>query len=128
MESRLEFVLSLEREDFTMTELCGSCGVSRKTGYRWLARHKAGGVAALFEQSRAPKSCPHRTDPAVVQLNPQAAGRASDLGRKEAEGAATAATPRAWRASPEHDSRYPGATGPCVNALEAVTMSFMHDS
>lgn len=35
-----------------MTTLCAHYHISRKTGYKWLARDAAGGLAALYEQSR----------------------------------------------------------------------------
>ena len=39
---------------------------SRPTGYKWLARYRVGGAAALDDQSRAPHRCPHRTSPPVA--------------------------------------------------------------
>ena len=44
-----------------MTELCDRFGISRKTGYKWLARFTEEGLPGLADQSRAPHSCPHRT-------------------------------------------------------------------
>ena len=35
-------------------------GVSERTAYRWLARHRAGGEPALHDRSSAPARCPHR--------------------------------------------------------------------
>ena len=46
-----------------MTELCARFGVSRPTGYKWLARYRAGGAAALHDRSHAPHQCPHRVAP-----------------------------------------------------------------
>ena len=57
--------LVLEREHFALAALrwkkafaclCADYGVSRRTGYKWLARYRAGGVAALGNQSRWPHS------------------------------------------------------------------------
>ena len=42
----------------SMKELCKECGVSRKTGYKWVERFQKGGVAALSDCSRAPVN-PH---------------------------------------------------------------------
>ena len=36
----------------------GAAGVSRRTAYRWLARHRAG--ERLIDRSSAPRRCPHR--------------------------------------------------------------------
>jgi putative transposase len=44
-----------------MSELCERFGISRKTGYKWLARFAEEGLPGLADQSRAPRSCPHRT-------------------------------------------------------------------
>lgn len=40
-----------------MAELCRDFGISRKTGYKWLARYRGEGPAGLVDRSRAP----HRT-------------------------------------------------------------------
>lgn len=65
MEQRLQFVRAVLRaggrdEDFT--NLCRRFGISRKTGYKWLARYEAGGVAALADQSRRPHTSPTASD------------------------------------------------------------------
>jgi putative transposase len=44
--------------------LCERFGVSRPTGYKWLARHRAGGALGLEDQSRAP----HQTDADIETL------------------------------------------------------------
>ena len=46
---------------YSMSELCARFGISRKTGYKWLERYQADGLAGLADQSRAPHACPHRT-------------------------------------------------------------------
>lgn len=51
-----------------MTELCDRFGVSRKTGYKWLRRYREGGVEALADRSRAPKTCPHRTPEPIREI------------------------------------------------------------
>jgi transposase-like protein len=37
-----------------MQSLCRRHGISRVTGYKWLARFRAGGVAALADRSHRP--------------------------------------------------------------------------
>src|SRR5213595_191954 len=54
MKERLHFVADWDRRLYTVTELCARYGVSRKTGYKWLARYADVGVAGLAERSRAP--------------------------------------------------------------------------
>ena len=66
MEQRLQFVTELQSGLFTMTELIAHYGVSRKTGYKWLARYEADGVDGLRDQSRRPGNSPHATAPEVV--------------------------------------------------------------
>ena len=39
-----------------MVELCEECGVSRKTGYKWVNRYSEEGLDGLSDQSRAPKT------------------------------------------------------------------------
>ena len=67
MKERLRFIDDLESCLYTMTELCELYGISRKTGYKWAQRYAEGGVEALGDQPRAPKSCPHRTEERVVE-------------------------------------------------------------
>ena len=67
MEQRLEFVREYESGLFTMTELVAQYGISRKTGYKWLERHDAEGVAGLVDRSRRPHTSPHATDPALME-------------------------------------------------------------
>jgi transposase InsO family protein len=38
----------------SMKELCKECGVSRKTGYKWLQRYQESGKKGLIDHSRAP--------------------------------------------------------------------------
>jgi len=68
MEEKLLFVASVLADEASMTELCESFGVSRKTGYKWLLRYRAGGLAGLHELSRAP----HRLAWAIAERDAQA--------------------------------------------------------
>jgi len=61
LDQRRTFIHDLLSGQWTMSELCARFGVSRPTGYKWLARHRAGGAAALHDGSHAPHHCPHRT-------------------------------------------------------------------
>jgi putative transposase len=66
MQQRLEFVREYATELFTMTELAAQYGISRKTGYKWLARYEADGADGLRDHSRRPHQSPHATDPDLV--------------------------------------------------------------
>ena len=50
INERLAFVHDLESGHWSMTELCERYGVTRPTGYKWLARHQP--AAAEMEPSR----------------------------------------------------------------------------
>jgi putative transposase len=54
MEERMRFVDALVENAETFAMVCRRFGVSRKTGYKWLARYQAEGVEGLKDQSRAP--------------------------------------------------------------------------
>ena len=49
MEERMRFITSVNESDETFTELCARFGISRKTGYKWVERYEADGVAGLAE-------------------------------------------------------------------------------
>lgn len=55
---RWEFVEEAVRGLYTMSELCARYGISRRVGYKWLARYEAEGVAGLADQSRRPQRSP----------------------------------------------------------------------
>jgi len=67
VKERLAFVHDLESGHWSMSELCERYGVSRPTGYKWLARHQAGGEG-LDDRSCAPHRRPHRTSDALEAL------------------------------------------------------------
>ena len=58
MSQRYEFVVLAEQAGIPMKELCRRFGISRKTGYKWLERFRAGGREALGDRSRRPKRSP----------------------------------------------------------------------
>jgi transposase InsO family protein len=60
---RLKFIAAHESGLYGMTELCVRFGISRKTGYKLLARYRSDGAAGLEDRSHAPRHCPHRIGP-----------------------------------------------------------------
>jgi putative transposase len=54
MEERMRFVDAVVENLEPFAVSCRRFGVSRKTGYKWLARYQAEGVEGLKDQSRAP--------------------------------------------------------------------------
>jgi transposase InsO family protein len=67
MDQRIQFVGEFLSGFFTMTELTAHYGVSRKTGYKWVERYEAHGVAGLTDRSRRPHESPRATEPTLVQ-------------------------------------------------------------
>jgi putative transposase len=66
MTSREEFVLRALEPNASMTQLCLEYQISRKTGYKWLARYKKHGMPGLVELSRRPRRSPLAVDGEVV--------------------------------------------------------------
>src|SRR3954470_964545 len=60
-EARTAFVALALSPATTVAAACRQFGISRKTGYKWLARHAADPDAALDDRSRRPLSSPGRT-------------------------------------------------------------------
>jgi transposase InsO family protein len=72
MEEKLRFVFEYERDEQSMTELCANFGIARETGYVWLRRYRAQGLAGLLELNRAAQRHPNQTaaglEQAIVEL------------------------------------------------------------
>ena len=66
LDERLRFVAAFLERAETMVELCEAFGISRKTGYKWLARHRASGPEGLMDRSRAPLNHGRATPEAIV--------------------------------------------------------------
>lgn len=67
MDERMRMIGSWMSGDYAVSELAAEYGVSRKTVYKWIERHEAGGWAALEDQSRAPRHHPNAVAAGVVQ-------------------------------------------------------------
>jgi transposase-like protein len=65
MSLRLEFVVFASQTDANISLLCRRFNISRKTGYKWLARHRADPAGILEDRSRRPRSFPARTQTAI---------------------------------------------------------------
>jgi transposase InsO family protein len=66
MTERVRFWRDYQRGIFGFKELCEVYGISRKTGYKLVRRILEGGLeGSVWDRSRAPRSCPHRTDEAL---------------------------------------------------------------
>lgn len=63
---RMHFVTDWQKGCWTMTELCADYQISRKTGYKWVARYETSGPRGLHDQSRRPQHSPGATDAGLV--------------------------------------------------------------
>ena len=62
MSQRHEFVAFAAQEGATISALCEQAGISRKTGYKWVAR-AAAGDQELADRSRRPRASPAQISP-----------------------------------------------------------------
>ena len=67
VDKRMRFVTAAEAGQETMTALCRRFGLSRKTGYKWLARYRLEGIDGLIERSRAPHTHAQLVTAAVAE-------------------------------------------------------------
>lgn len=65
MSQRKEFVGLANRKGANVSELCRRFEISRKNGYKWMNRAKAGGADWERDRSRRPRRMPRRTEEAV---------------------------------------------------------------
>lgn len=68
MEERMRFVLDVRAGHESIAWLCRRFGISRQTGYKWLARYEAHGPAGLEDRSSRPHNCPLEIPPWQAEL------------------------------------------------------------
>jgi transposase-like protein len=61
-QGRLLLVQRVAAVGWRMAEAAKAAGISQRQGYRWLARYRSDGSAALRDRSSAPICCRHRLD------------------------------------------------------------------
>lgn len=61
VNERLNFVAAVQLGNQSVADICRHFGISRKTGYKILARYEREGPEALRDRSRAPRSHPNQT-------------------------------------------------------------------
>jgi transposase-like protein len=64
---KVKFLAERRKNDESRAELCRQFGISRKTGYKLIARWREEEEGALIEYSRAPLSHPNATPEPVRQ-------------------------------------------------------------
>lgn len=84
MDQKLLFIADHLREVTTFSDLCHRYGISRKTGYKWVARYAELGLEGLQDQSRRPRKhplrTPHTVRKAIIELR---SGRRDPPGPKK---------------------------------------------
>ncbi len=63
---RAVLVSRITEERWPVSRAAEASGVSERTAYRWLARHRLGGERRLCDRSSAPRRCPRKTAPQRV--------------------------------------------------------------
>jgi transposase len=66
-EQRYRAVLAVIQDGLSVTAVAEKLGVTRQTLHGWLRRYEEGGLEALVDRSRRPRSCPHQM-PAEVEV------------------------------------------------------------
>jgi len=60
---RKRFIMEWLSGDFAVAELCRRHEISRKTGYKWIARYEREGPEGLEDRSKRPGNCPGAVEP-----------------------------------------------------------------
>lgn len=68
MSQRREFVEDARRQLYAMRELCVRYGISRRVGYKWLARYETDGLDGLSDRSRRPHTSPTQLERELAAL------------------------------------------------------------
>ncbi len=75
MDEKVLFIAEHLRNPDNFSQLCERYGISRKTGYKWVARYRAEGTEGLEERSRKPHKpageIPYAIRKAVIELRRQ---------------------------------------------------------
>lgn len=62
LNEKLQFIAAWQKREQTMTQLCQQFNISRKTGYKIIARYEEEDLVGLKPRSRAPHSHPEQID------------------------------------------------------------------
>jgi transposase InsO family protein len=76
-------VRRVTEEGWSVADAAKAAGISQRQSYRWLARYRSGGAAALADRSSAPQRCRHR-------INAERVGDIERLRRQRMSGPAMA--------------------------------------
>ncbi len=66
MKEKLKFIHALNQGEQSFAQLCRQFEISRKTGYKWVARYEEAGEPGLIDKAPVARSCPHAREAEVV--------------------------------------------------------------
>ena len=66
VDERMRFVVAVQEHEESFAAVCRRFGVSRRVGYKWLARFEEEGAAGLFDRPRTPLHQPQRIADDIV--------------------------------------------------------------
>ena len=81
-QGQLLLVQRVIEQGWTVGSAAGAAGLSQRQAYRWLARYRAGGTAALNDRSSAPKHRRHELPAARVAIDTKKLGRIAAVGHR----------------------------------------------
>lgn len=67
VEERMRFMVAVEKGEESFAAICRRFEVSRRVGYKWLARFEEEGPAGLFDRSRAPLHHPQAVAEGIAE-------------------------------------------------------------
>ena len=83
MDQKRFFIKDWRRQTFTFVELCDRYGISRKSGYKWVARFQEEGLPGLTDRSRRPLTSPNATPVEIEDKIVELRGRHPTWGPKK---------------------------------------------
>lgn len=116
MDERRRFIDDVHRSLLSFSELCRRYGISRKTGYKWLARWEAHGPSGLEDRRSRPHTCPWITPPEVTEAILEVRRAHPDYGAKKGCLVPRAPSTRAHAAFANHHPQHPPPARPRTKA------------
>ena len=86
VDERTRFIEDVHRSLKSFTAICERYGISRTTGYKWLARWKAHGPPGLEDRPSRPKHCPWPPRPRLSRRSSICDGPTTTTGPRRSAG------------------------------------------
>jgi transposase InsO family protein len=68
LTEKMRFIAAWHEKEQNMTQLCQQFNISRKTGYKLIARYEEENIEGLKDRSRTPHNHPEQIDDLIVQI------------------------------------------------------------